>query len=651
MKKLFLTACICCAVMMLNGKTYCVSVSGNDKNPGNAEAPFATIARAAAQARPGDTVKIGPGIYREQVIFNRSGKKDAPITFEGTRGGRGEFLTIIEAPGVVVKQWEKAPEIGENVWKTKMKMRPDLMMMDGKMIAFINRSTMALPRWKQLPAEIGEDMLWSKFGPGCKRLPGLDLLCLPKEIWVSHPYFRKRKEQFWPVLNYVLSGWKEGVLYVRFANGDTPQKHQFTASRGEGFIVRNSSFLHFSDLHLRGSRRQFFLQGKSSWNRIEKCLLMNGGNRILIGDNASHNEIRNCIMTAGFVRNDLFQLRSSEDMRGGLVYLIFKYIIGVASSDDIGVYDRGMHSKIIGNVIVQGLIGLDAYGVKCEVKDNVIREMSSVGICTGGPTNGHFTGNLVQNCGIPLRIHDLRSVRAERLEYHYKNVYVQAPNSGSQIYVHCESHRWGPDRVNFETNAEGQAVYKKNPPAPVDAGNIYIYHNTFWGGDNFTPGFSVDYISRRFRMVMPFYFVNNVLKASHRLNTTHQELLNNNLLYTFDKNVLRIKPQDPKVAEKNKRIDDKATQMLWNRKDVPGLPDMTLGENSPAAGCGIDISKNFTVDNRTFGALPGFLPGYFKGKAPAAGAFQTGEDQQKFTDMHAKTEAVIKMLRQLRQVK
>jgi hypothetical protein len=39
---------------------------------------------------------------------------------------------------------------------------------------------------------------------------------------------------------------------------------------------------------------------------------------------------------------------------------------------------------------------------------------------------------------------------------------------------------------------------------------------------------------------------------------------------------------------------------------------------------------------RTIPALPGFAPGYFKGKAPAAGAFQSGESQKKFFDMHRK---------------
>ena len=51
-----------------------VSPAGNDRNPGSAKAPFATIGRAAQAAKPGDTVKIGPGLYREQISFRKSGK-------------------------------------------------------------------------------------------------------------------------------------------------------------------------------------------------------------------------------------------------------------------------------------------------------------------------------------------------------------------------------------------------------------------------------------------------------------------------------------------------------------------------------------------------------------------------------------------------
>ena len=291
-----------------------VSPSGNDKNPGSAAAPFATIARAAAAAKPGDTVKIGPGLYREQITFKKGGKKGAPVTFAGTRGKNGEFLTIVEAPGKVLSGWVPAPEIHRDAWKTPLSPRPNLIMMDGSMIAYINHMTMDLPRWKKpLPKEIDAPEIWSKFGPNCKRLPGLDFLSVPADIKMTHPYMGMKREPLFDTIGNVLSGWHKGTLYVRFADNRKPQDHRFTASYGEGFTV-DAPYLTFRDLHMRGSRTQFRIRKKAACTTIENCLLMHGGARIRI-DGASGTIVRNSILTAGFTRNALFKLRSKEDMR------------------------------------------------------------------------------------------------------------------------------------------------------------------------------------------------------------------------------------------------------------------------------------------------------------------------------------------------
>ena len=75
---------------------------------------------------------------------------------------------------------------------------------------------------------------------------------------------------------------------------------------------------------------------------------------------------------------------------------------------------------------------------------------------------------------------------------------------------------------------------------------------------------------------------------------------------------------------------------------------MTLAPNSPALGAGIDLSRSFTVKGKKFPAFPGLKPGYFKGKAPAAGALQKGESQELFNAMHRRAEATVKMLNQLK---
>ena len=641
-KRLLLFGCFCFAFTLLSGKDIFVSPGGSDKNPGTEKAPFATIAFAVSKALPGDTVKIGPGLYREQITFTRSGKKGSPITLKGTRGKNGEFLTIVEGVGTTLSKWTPAPEIAPDVWKTDLAKRPDLMMMDGKMITYINRSTMALPRMKTLPDELYEDLVWSQFGPNCKRCPGLDLLSLKKDILFRHRYFGKRKELLWPTIGNVMTGWRDGKLYIRFADGDTPAKHTITASYGPGFTLKRASFLNFSDLHMRGSRYQFNITSGSTNNVIDNCLLMHGGARVKIDRGALNNTVQNSILTAGFIRGDLFQLRAENDMRGGVLYQVFKFFIGFSSSDDIGVSDHGTGSKILNNVMLQGLIGSDAYGPECEFAGNVVMGMSSVGICTGARTSGEFHHNLVLNSAIPLRIHNLRHERAKREEYHYKNIYIQAPNDGSQVYVHSASYLYGHDVINFE---KGTSKYKKNPPNPVDPGKIFIYHNTFWGGGNWAPGFDVGYLYERFRTPMPFYYVNNVVKGCHRWKPFAQELQAGNLIYGYPNSVNNHPLRYPDMKKDNTLISEKLNGTIWNNKKIPGLYDLTLAKNSPALGVGIDISKPFIYKGKNFPAFPGFKPGYFKGKAPAAGALQDGEDMQLYVDMYRKAEKAMQIIK------
>ena len=98
----------------------------------------------------------------------------------------------------------------------------------------------------------------------------------------------------------------------------------------------------------------------------------------------------------------------------------------------------------------------------------------------------------------------------------------------------------------------------------------------------------------------------------------------------------------------NRALDVKTSARIWNKNDLPGLPDLSLAPDSPALEAGVDISKPFTVRGKKYPAFPGFAPGYFKGKAPAAGALQQGESARRFVDMHKKAEAAIRMLSELK---
>ena len=49
------------------GLSLYTSVDGSDSNPGTAAAPFQTIAFGAGKLKPGDTLFVRPGIYRESL--------------------------------------------------------------------------------------------------------------------------------------------------------------------------------------------------------------------------------------------------------------------------------------------------------------------------------------------------------------------------------------------------------------------------------------------------------------------------------------------------------------------------------------------------------------------------------------------------------
>jgi len=76
-------------VVPLSAATYhvdCNHLQASDSNPGTQERPWKTISKAAARLKPGDMVIVHGGVYREWVHPQRSGTKDAPISYIAAPG-------------------------------------------------------------------------------------------------------------------------------------------------------------------------------------------------------------------------------------------------------------------------------------------------------------------------------------------------------------------------------------------------------------------------------------------------------------------------------------------------------------------------------------------------------------------------------------
>lgn len=83
---------------------------------GSTEAPYPSISRALAEARPGDTVVVRSGVYRESVRVH-GGEPGKPVTLRGDGTGR-----VILTGCVPVEGWEPA---GDGLWTVALDWKPD----------------------------------------------------------------------------------------------------------------------------------------------------------------------------------------------------------------------------------------------------------------------------------------------------------------------------------------------------------------------------------------------------------------------------------------------------------------------------------------------------------------------------------------------
>jgi len=81
---------------------YYVSLDGDDANPGTIEEPWKTFAKAMGEVRPGQTIYIMEGVYKDQLEINRSGTDGAPITIMAYPGD----TVTIDGEGLLIDNWD-----------------------------------------------------------------------------------------------------------------------------------------------------------------------------------------------------------------------------------------------------------------------------------------------------------------------------------------------------------------------------------------------------------------------------------------------------------------------------------------------------------------------------------------------------------------
>jgi len=134
-----------------------------------------TIAQAVKRARPGDTIRLTPGVYKESIVFHdRSGEYGKPITIDG------QGATLDGGDDQDLSTWE---DLGEGLYRRVKLLRMDdgilmrwFMVFDGKMqrmgrcskgpsLALKKPAELALNEWTYVKEE---DALYVRVKPGAK---------------------------------------------------------------------------------------------------------------------------------------------------------------------------------------------------------------------------------------------------------------------------------------------------------------------------------------------------------------------------------------------------------------------------------------------------------------------------------------------------
>ena len=286
-----------------------VSPEGLDHRDGSAAAPVRTIERAEELAKPGDTIRLAPGLYRGRLRITRSGAPGKPITIAGTRGADGACLSIVEPEAVEPGKWTSEYERKlYYLFRAPMPERPDFVLIDGRSSAFAKEGDAGFDWLTKPRMEMFED--GGASGP-VLALMGNAICC-----------------------------WRDGFFYVRLPDYEAPHLHTILATRGSAVTVDGASHRVFRDLLVRNAREPFAIAGARDVV-VERCFLAHGRSRVRIAADATGVVIRENEMSAALQQDD----RISD--------ALYRAVTGRPAPRDLDVENAAADTVVADNVAVR----------------------------------------------------------------------------------------------------------------------------------------------------------------------------------------------------------------------------------------------------------------------------------------------------------
>lgn len=154
-----------------------VAPGGKPAGAGTTQAPLATIQEALDRAKPGDTVRVAAGVYRERVVFKNGGEHSKPVTLQGEPGA------VLDGSEPVSLDWKPAPDVAPGAFRATVAFPVFTVVADNKIVAMLRED-----RVEPGKAAKGAEWEWPKLfrsGVGPSGWDGVKALAL---------YFKKKNE-------------------------------------------------------------------------------------------------------------------------------------------------------------------------------------------------------------------------------------------------------------------------------------------------------------------------------------------------------------------------------------------------------------------------------------------------------------------------
>jgi hypothetical protein len=599
MKRL-LTLAILCAAFVLSGLTAIaadcyVATNGNNSAAGtNEETAWLTIGHAASNATAGATVYIGAGTFSEFVTNTVSGSSGSPITFQGTRGGSGEWLTIVDPSTLASTGWVAAPEIGSGVYKlTNLTWTVRHMTIDGKRVAFVYDLGPLDPGdipYDSPPLTNGTDFLTMSATQEVQIASGTTNFLWWESVKALYASDNTNK-----------------ICYLRLKNGGDPNGMDIRVAPNSetvisttpgyaAFRVVNKSYLTFRDLCVRGAITGFYLCGSDAHDIIiESNSISCGFAKAVLYSGPHDNIVRDNVLLGYYYGHDTpgaWAYTGEHDTNVmGLynIYLVGKYIMGSSTSYEYHIrnYLAGNSNTFAGNVSSNGLGSFfSGYGtvtnlcVGTTITNNRVYNQPSCGVVSSeGETEMVVADNMFVNCNSQFRLnHAFATDETNRVVHVFRN----------RCYLPSVPWPLG-DHTFLHVNITDPSTYHPE---------LWIYHNSFSGG-RYCWSISAD--ADTAGGTTNTHWINNLISGVKQYAYSSRDYMTNGVLGgTFDWNCVCPSNADYFAGWWGTNNVVSATSE-W---DTNSVPTFRIASDSSARNAALDVSVPFTVTRGTYSALP-----------------------------------------------